>query len=279
MRFEFGSGFLASTALLAAFWVAVWYVGAWLSSSRMNTWPPSTVKHENSVYWGACIFMSSVNAMISTIIGLPCGIYLFVMMPESMWFFGHLGVDVEFDFCTTLLGSVGRVIAFAGQSFTIRIVVDWVLQLTHRLLTVEESIHHAIFFIAGVLLRSNCMLPLNTCILMSMEASTPALNYYLFFRKRYPFSSDVNNAKIIFSILFCIFRLGFGTYGAYLFLRGYCSSSFAMPVDLPAWEQYAMCIIFLAGTMLQWFWGFKILQGILQHFGFSTVRVLKEREE
>merc|ERR1712086_702931 len=105
---------------------------------------------------------------------------------------------------------------------------------------------------------------MNATILMLMETSTPFLNYYLFFRSRYPFSPDVNLAKSIFGMLFLLFRMILNTWGAYILINAYIFGPAApMPEDLPQAEQYLMVAVILAGAGLQMFWGVKIIQAML----------------
>ena len=54
---------------------------------------------------------------------------------------------------------------------------------------------------------------------MSMELSTPFLNYYVFFRTRYPYSSDVTTSRTLFCYTFVAARVLLNSAGAALFLQ------------------------------------------------------------
>merc|ERR1719162_2737850 len=97
-----------------------------------------------------------------------------------------------------------------------------------------------------------------------MEASTPFLSYYIFFRTRYPFCTDVNIAKTIFGLLFLVFRMIINTYGAYVFVKSYFGPQVTMPAYVPQWKQLSMLAIIIAGAVLQLFWGAKILRGLVK---------------
>jgi len=213
-----GVSIVVSSCLIALFWVVVWYVGAWLTTKLSPRWPKSTVASENSPYWGSCTIMSTVNAVISASVCVPAAYYYLWKSPEQ-WFNSAMPIDFCYD--TTAVGFTEAAVAVAlvGQSFSIRTAIDMLLQFIHGLLTVEEAIHHVIYILAGFLVRRHCMMPMNAAILMSMEISTPFLNYYLFFRTRYPFSKDVNVAKTIFGVLFLAFRILLNSFGVFIFLR------------------------------------------------------------
>mmetsp|Transcript_97131 Transcript_97131/g.302944 ORF Transcript_97131/g.302944 Transcript_97131/m.302944 type:complete len:276 (-) Transcript_97131:179-1006(-) len=261
---------ILTSCLLVLFWVAVWYVGAWATHRRSGSWPPSKVESENSPFWGACVVMSTVNAFVCTAICVPALAQL-LFAPHAAQFkhrpsyaFCSGGPATGFDFTIDA-------VAFCGQSFIIRLALDAVLQLIHNILTVEEALHHAVFFAAGWLIRSNCVLPLNAAFLMAMEVSTPFLNYYLFFRGRYPFRNDVNAAKTAFGVLFLVFRMILNTYGAVILVKAYLGQTAGMPRSMPCWQQVTVVVLVVAGACLQMYWGARIVQGLL--------RIKREKKE
>jgi hypothetical protein len=224
--------------------------------------------------------MSTVNALVCTATCVPSAVLL-LLGPPRFWF----RLEGYSDFCYTSdddydeLGNVlAVVLAAVGQSFTIRMVVDLVLQFCHGVLTVQETIHHVIFLSAGCIIRSNCIMPLNAAVLMSQEASTPFLNYYLFFRFRYPFSEDVNMAKFLFGVFFLIFRLVLNTLGVCIFLRQWLSPSPAMPKSMPVWEQNYMVFLMLAGAALQMYFAFRIVAA-LRTYGLRSPEMPGQAEE
>jgi len=262
-----------TSIVLALFWIGVWYAGAWATRWRSPSWALSSVESENSPHWGACTVMSTVNALVCTFVGFPCAVVL-LMQPETLWF--HAAPQ---SLCYDATGGIVQAaVALGGQSFAVRIAIDFVLQQIHGLLTLEEAIHHCIFFSTGCLMRWYCMMPLNGAILMSMETSTPFLNYYLFFKSRYAYSADVNMAKLIFGVLFFIFRMIFNTFGAFVFIQRYYSSRLVMPVEMPRWQQHCMVVVMVAGAGLQLYWGTKIMLSLARRAKPSNNVALSKKD-
>merc|ERR1719356_492811 len=99
------------------------------------------------------------------------------------------------------------------------------------------------------MIRGHCMLPFNASALLSMEVSTPFLNYLLLYRNkgsvdaagvfRCHYSKSVDAAGVIFFIAFLVFRIGLNTYATLVLwiahLRGV-----PMSAHMPAWQQWVM---------------------------------------
>jgi hypothetical protein len=160
-------------------------------------------------------------------------------------------------------------IAFVGLMFTVYTAVDLFVALIHGLAGIEYIIHHMAFIVAGILLRSNCMLPFNAAILISMEISNLPLNYMCFFRHREGFDQSVKISSVLFVISFFAFRILFNTYGAVFLLW---HEDQATPVWVPAWQQYFLTIAIVVGAILQFWWGRKVIQSMIKAYGGTDSR-------
>merc|ERR1719517_73132 len=56
--------------------------------------------------------------------------------------------------------------------------------ILHGFASVDYIFHHVCFIIAGLIIRSSCMLPFNAAVMMAMEITTPLLNFGLLYRHR-----------------------------------------------------------------------------------------------
>merc|ERR1712086_268620 len=214
---------------MVAMWTGLWYASAAWLRNRPSPWPPSSVPAENSPHWFACCISSTVNAVFSCVVCLPA-VWMLLRAPHQVQFISTsrvglcIGDPHEHNWDMAYAGDWGQLltaVALTGQSFAIRTAVDLLLQAKHGLLTIDGAVHHVIFIAAGWLIRRHCMMPLNAAVLMSMELSTPFLNYYVFFRTRYPYAPDVTTSRTLFCYTFVAARVLLNSAGAALFLQQY----------------------------------------------------------
>jgi len=273
--------FLISSCLLVVAWTGLWYGCSWWIVKHPPSWPPSSIEAENSPHWFACCISSTTNAVISVAVCLPA-VWSLIDQPVELKFVSSSAVGMCLcpptdPICAPMVLSQGwaptmALVALAGQSFAIRTAVDLVLQARHGMLEWDGAVHHGIFVMAGWLIRRHCMMPFNAAVLMLMELSTPFLNYYLFFRSRYPYASSVNSAKSLFCFTFFVVRILINSYGAFLFVQEYPS---ALPQKVPKWQQQLMLTVVVASVLLQWFWGSRLL---LKYFTKRTKTVTTKLE-
>lgn len=258
-----------TSVLLICFWLAVFYGACWTYPRWNAGWPASTKQHENSKYWGAWYFMGTIHAIIVSCICVPA-FFLLWSAPHAVQY-GHTQ-NVGFCVVGANEASYGQAarhdllwvqvaVAFAGLIFTCFICVDLVVAVRHELAAWDYILHHAIFIFAGQMIRGYCMLPFNAAILMAMEASTPFLNFYLYFRNRQGYKKKlVEISSHLFALSFFSFRVGINTYGAYYLWIQFDRS---MPSIVPVWQQWFLLIAISAGAALQWFWAYKIVNSII----------------
>lgn len=259
-RTGWGSLALSSAAFMLA-WLAVFYLFA-LRQPR-TPWPKSSKEFENDKYWCARIWIGALHSIVVTIIALP-SFFVFVLSPHIVQFSASHSVawctqeNSEALDMTSLQGLSLKATAFAGLAFTTFTCADVIISSLHGLWGHwDYMVHHAAFIVAGIIIRSNCMLSYNASILMAMEASTPFLNYMLFFRHRGPrFESRVTICGGIFFLLFILFRLILNTYGALLLWRYRAT---AVPAHVQSWQVWFVLVAVSLGAGVQFFWFPRIL--------------------
>jgi len=262
---------------LMAFWTLLFYALVWTERRWAGSFPDSSKSHENNRYWSARNLIGIVHAVLIAAITVPAFLAL-ASAPDSVRFAStqHLAVCKMSDDLLPEGGELaiftGEAVAFAGLAFTAFTSADIVISVAHGLATPDYVAHHVAFITAGLIIRSHCMLPYNAAILLAMEASTPFLNFMLFFRHRgSAYKSTVSVAGEAFVLLFVVFRLGINTYGAILLLL---NRSTAMPPTVPQWQVWFLLLAVAAGAGVQFFWFPAIArtfgQGLLELFGGSS---------
>eukprot|EP00308_Calcidiscus_leptoporus_P001612 CAMPEP_0119355424 /NCGR_PEP_ID=MMETSP1334-20130426/4244_1 /TAXON_ID=127549 /ORGANISM="Calcidiscus leptoporus, Strain RCC1130" /LENGTH=292 /DNA_ID=CAMNT_0007369247 /DNA_START=92 /DNA_END=970 /DNA_ORIENTATION=- len=223
----------------ACAWAAVWYacclVAKYWLLSRL---PPSHVASENrAVYTGQKLAALLKVAVLSGLANF--GLLDLIGQPPPVLYGGYVVIEV------------------AGVLFTSFEIADLVLCSVHRFLGFEDAIHHSIHIALGWLIRANCAPALTASVLIAQETSGLALNYFLLMRHRAPDSPRVAISFVVFFALFCIWRLGLGTFGTihYLF---YFSTE--LPQSFPTWQAYVLALALVAASVLQWYWGIVILR-------------------
>jgi len=268
-RTGWGSLALSSAAFMLA-WLAVFYFLA-LRQPR-TSWPKSSKEFENDKYWCARIWVGVLHSIVVTMLALP-SFFVFVLSPHIVQFSASHSVawctpdHSEALEMTSLQDLSLRATAFAGLAFTTFTCADVIISSLHGLWGHwDYMVHHAAFIVAGVIIRSHCMLGYNASILLAMEASTPFLQYMLFFRHRGPrFEGRVTICGGIFFLLFVLFRLILNTYGALLLWR-YSYGAFTaygatdVPAHVPSWQVWFVLIAVSLGAVVQFFWFPRILK-------------------
>lgn len=236
-------------------WVALFYLITCRLRSRMAAWPASTKTHENDVYWCARNLIGIIHAVFISLLTVPTFLVLYGA-PDDIRFgaTGHLAACVPPE--NRKLGLevtiAVQAVALAGLAFTAFTLADVGISLIHGLASVDFIIHHVAFITAGLIIRSHCMLPFNAAVLLSMEASTPFLNYLLLVRHRgADFKASVQVNGIVFMLLFFIFRLLMNPYGTAVLWLHHDS---AMPPTVPRWQADFLLLAVAAGTAVQFFW-------------------------
>eukprot|EP00440_Ansanella_granifera_P009694 gb/GFBE01010505.1/.p1 GENE.gb/GFBE01010505.1/~~gb/GFBE01010505.1/.p1 ORF type:complete len:335 (+),score=68.22 gb/GFBE01010505.1/:1-1005(+) len=259
-------------------WVLIWVALFYILSISYPQWGrqvgSSTKPHENDRYWCARNVLGIVHALFISAISLPA-LWLLLFQADSTvqlattTHLGHCKVD-ERD--TELLPweTTLQAVAVAGLAFTTFTLADIFISLAHGLATADYIVHHIAFVIAGVIIRGNCMLPLNAAILMAMEVSTPFLNWLMFFRHRGEhYKLQVMVAGSSFFATFLLFRVVLNTYGTVLLLHDQ-AQGLAVPAKVPAWQSNFLVVAVTAGALVQMWW----LPGICRQFGSKLMALI-----
>eukprot|EP00812_Abedinium_dasypus_P005333 NODE_1668_length_1088_cov_331.086157.p1 GENE.NODE_1668_length_1088_cov_331.086157~~NODE_1668_length_1088_cov_331.086157.p1 ORF type:complete len:313 (-),score=58.73 NODE_1668_length_1088_cov_331.086157:74-1012(-) len=238
------------------FYTLIFYAAAWANPCWARHFVDSSKPHENERYWNARFIMNLFQSVPVSAVCIPL---VFELLPASP----HVqfaAVDT-IGFCAVShktsdtelwpWRAEAYVVGAAGLVFTTFTFVDLVLMTLHRLARLDEVVHHIAFIFAGVLIRTNCMLPLNAALLMAMEVSTPFLNYVLFFRHRGDrYATCLSVSGAIFLVLYVVFRLGLNLYGTVLL---WLNIQYALH-RVPDWQGWGLAVAITIGSVLQFVW-------------------------
>lgn len=260
------------TAGFAVFWACLFYFLAYTHSCWSERLPESSKEHENDRWWVAWQCSGTVHAILASAIALPA-MFQLMLADRQIKFISTDSIEwclpEENSVAYALLQEVDLLdlttqIAFVGLMFTVYTAVDLVVALVHGLAGIDYLIHHVAFIVAGVLIRSNCMLPFNAAVLISMEVSNLPLNYMMFFRHREGYNCSVTIASVLFAVTFFVFRIGINTYGAGFLLWHQDEST---PPRVPLWQRYFILTAIVVGALLQFWWGHKVIESMLKALG------------
>merc|ERR1739848_671340 len=222
----------------------------------------SAKPYENNKYWMARCIIGIFHALLISALSVPA-MFELMRAPDSLQFCrsDHLArcaipMHMVREHGTSILNFVDafEAVALAGEAFTTFTIADIVISLVHGLATFDYTVHHVAFIAAGSIIRGYCMLPLTASVLLSMEASTPFLNYMLMYRNRgdeYGFKVAVTGS--IFFLLYCVMRIALNIWSTFRLWR-YWVVVGAMPHSVPRWEDMFMLVAVTVGTLVQVAW-------------------------
>lgn len=249
----------------AATWVLLWFVMFYFLSWTYPKWSrvfaPSTKPHENNRFHCARNILGIVHA---TIVGLTSFIVLLVYVgaPPSAKFSNTDNIATclpsSSDSGAEGYGNTQQTIALVGLMFTTFTVADLIVGFIHRMITLDYVVHHISFIAAGVLIRGNCVLPFNAAALMSMEVSTPFLNWMIFLRHRgNSYKSQVVISGVLFLVTYLVFRVILNCYAtAVLFV--FVIRGNEMPKTMASWQAHLLLVAVGMGAFVQVYWLPKI---------------------
>jgi hypothetical protein len=256
--------FAAIAWLLA--WTSIFYLLVWLSPYWFNHLPQSIKSHENVVHWNVVQVSSCIHSIFISAISVPILLQL-AFAPAEVQFPDARGVQ---PWCQAPPDRHEMVawnatfvwIAMAGMAFTAHIISDVFTSVVHRIATVQQIVHHVAFIIAGCIIRGSCLLPFSSAVLMSMEVSTPFLNFLMLFRHRGDrYSWAVNISQVCFIVLFLIFRIGLNSYGTILM---WLNRERIAQLNVPSWQVDFLLVAITVGAVIQFYFLWQILSGLAQ---------------
>lgn len=249
-------------------WVVLFYLVRWLQDLWLRHLPLSTKDHENEPNWCARNVLGILHALFIAVISLPC-FFVLVGASDEVKF----AASSDLATCALVPNSselrsyliASEAVAFAGLAFTTFTIADVFISSMYGLVTADHLVHHVAFIAVGVVIRSNCMLPYNASILLSMEVSTPFLNYCtLMLNRGKDYSRSTTVSGTIFAALFIVFRIVLNTCGVVYLCTNY---DIAMPLWVQEWEYWFLLASIVAGAIVQYIWLPIVLRKFAQHFG------------
>lgn len=266
---------LQTFGICTAAWLILFYLLCLSFSCWSSQVDPSTKEHENDRYWCTRDVIGIIHALVICIVSLP-PLYLLLIDGNTGLQFAstnHLAtckVNADLDPDLVQWEKTMEAVALAGLIFTSFTMADLIVLFLHRLATLEYVVHHIAFLAAGLIIRSNCMLLLNAAILMSMEVSTPFLNWVMIFRHRGErYKLQVIVAGTLFFFTFLFFRIFLNVYGTILLFVDEAQGR-ALPPRVPTWQASIVLVAIAAGAGLQLFW----LPKIWRMFGLRIWQLL-----
>lgn len=257
------------TVSFTIFWFCCFYLFARTYPCWLQGVPESTKEHENDRYWCAWTAYGTLHASLAAAMAVPAMVCL-LLADTEIRFISTVNIDWclpnESDPSYFILQEAGLLyvaphVAFVGLMFTVYTCVDLVISLIHGLAGIDYIVHHMAFISAGILIRGNCILPLNAAILISMEISNLPLNHMTFFRHRPGYESSVAISSTIFVIFFFLFRIGINTCGAIL-LWWYQAES--TPPRVPEWQRYFLLTAITVGAVIQFWWCVPVVKAMMK---------------
>jgi hypothetical protein len=247
--------FVATCIIWTVGWFAAFYFIRWIQFLWMRRLKKSTKLHENDRNWTARNVLGIVHAVLISGICVPCFV-MFLDAPSDVRFDAspHIA-DCRVDRGDT--GAMpwdfaGQAIAIAGIAFTTFTIADVFISTLYGLSSRDYRIHHTAFITVGLMVRSNCMLPYNAAILLSMECSTPFLNFWTLVMNRgadYSWSTCVSGAAFV--VLFLAIRIVLNTYGAVYLIVNH---DIAMPPWVPESIFWFLLVAITVGAGVQYCW-------------------------
>jgi len=250
-------------------WILLFYFVRWIQPLWLKRLPKSSKAHEDNENWCARNVLGILHALFIAVIALP-SFFALIDAPVEVKFaasphFADCALD-QSQVDAMPWNTPGRSVALVGLAFTTFTIADVFISVMYRLTILEPEscrgvdhlVHHAAFITVGLMIRSNCMLPYNAAILMSMEASTPFLNYCtLMMNRGKSYSCSTTVSGLIFFVVFMAIRIVLNTYGViYLFMH----SDIAMPAWVPESVCWFVLVAISAGAFVQYIWAVAVLR-------------------
>lgn len=265
--------FVVSCIMWTLGWLILFHLVRWVQPLWLKRLPRSSKVHEDDENWCARNVLGILHAIFIASLSVP-SFFAFLDAPDEVRFAAapHLA-DCALDKSQGAAmpwNSAGKFVALAGLAFTTFTIADIFLSVFYGLNALESRrgldhlVHHAAFITVGLMVRTNCMLPFNAAILLSMEVSTPFLNYCtLMMNRGKSFSRSTTFAGLIFVFLFLVVRIFLNTWGV-MFL--WVNEDIAMPARVQDFEFWFLLVAIIAGALVQYVWLFVILRKFREHW-------------
>jgi len=208
----------------------------------------SKIESENEASWFAWNVQSTIHAI--TVTSMASG-------PTWMLWSTH-NPHAQFDTPSAryALPPAEMVAAIANTShvFFCYILMDSVIAVVRKAMTLDYLLHHIIFAFFCVLIQYHCFAPFLAGMLLTMEFSTIFLNGFLYLRNRLGYKSWlVRSFFLLFGMTFFVFRLCGTTYITIRFCQEALGEVVAFP-RVPKWHIYLISIALVLAVAMQVYW-------------------------
>lgn len=172
-------------------------------------------------------------------------------------------------------------IANASHVFFCYMIVDTLVQIYRRELTLDYFAHHAVFIFFCIVIQGNCFAPYLAAWLLIMEMSTIPLNSFSFFRNRLGYDSIlVQGSFLTFAVTFITCRLFGTTYIALYFnYHVWQGVVYEKPFSPSRIVLDAICWALVLATGLQVYWAYGIIQKLMKVLGSKSAANLDLKEQ
>jgi len=249
LQHETPLGVVMALAVVTAGWGLLWLLSYLVSRVFILPWlPPSTKAEENSASFVGRTFPATLKGLLVSGLAITC---LFTWYVQ--------GKPLRDPFV-----SRSPALEMAGVLFISYEIAD----LLFGKLQLEFVVHHLLHIALGWVIRWNCMGGLLAAVLMAQETTGVFLNYFLLMLHRAPNHWSTTASFVLFAICFFVFRIVLGTFGTLhyvLYYREYMSA------QVVAWQAHLIAPVLVLASVLQWYWGWAILQKVRRHLQEGAV--------
>jgi len=218
---------------------------------------PSKIKEESGATWFAWHVQSTIHASLVTYMALGPIYHLSSVSPTI-----QLGYSFE-EAPQEVMESIGS-IGNGSLVFFCYLLVDTLVTIYRKAMTVDYLAHHAVFCFFCIILQYDCYGSYLAGWLLIMEISTIFLNGFSFFRNRLGYGHWLVKAFfLLFGISFFLCRLVGTTHIAVHFCRAVFRQEFIFS-GIPRWHIFLVCFALVAAVGIQIFWAWAIVKKLVK---------------
>jgi len=197
--------FVKSSALITSLWLLLFFMLQIVVypcfKRRLQNWPSTAPEEEGGPFF-AWLLQSTILAIL--VVAMSSGVLPYLVRASAPVQLARPDVEARQYYDDLLM------VAWASHIFMCYIVSDLIASSAFRLISYDMVAHHIIFIMVSLIITFNCFGALLAGTLLLMEASTPFLNFFLYFRHRSgwgPQNKLVEMSFYLFAICFVVFRL------------------------------------------------------------------------
>jgi len=253
-------GYMLSTIVGTVFWITLFCVISMILYPLVEKWVeriPSKIKDEIGPTWFAWHVQSTIHASLVSYMALG-PIYHLSTEPARFQLDTPQG-----DASEAITADIAS-IANASHVFFCYLLVDTLVTIFRKAMTVDYFLHHVVFCFFCLLIQYDCFAPYLAGYLLIMEISTIFLNGFSFFRNRLGYGHWLVKAFfLLFGISFLFCRLVGTTYIAAYFCREVLGQHVPWR-GIPRWHLWLLCVALVAAVAIQIFWAWAITKKLVK---------------